>query len=88
MTRTKFACAALAVPFLLAACVTDRTEESSESLATMEASTQEMAEEMGAELDPNDPDVLVCPATGQMVRKSASGGEGGHHSGDESGMDF
>ncbi len=78
MTRIKIACAALAVPFFLASCVTDRTEESSEKMATMEASAEEMEEE----LDPNDPDVLVCPVTGVMSKKSDATGDGAHHDGD------
>jgi hypothetical protein len=75
MTRIKTACAALVIPFFLASCVTDRTQESAESMATMEASTEEMTEE----LDPNDPNVMVCPVTGQMQRiDDADAGEGPH----------
>lgn len=74
MTRIKIACAALAVPFLMASCVTDRSQESAETMNTMEASADEMAEE----LDPNDPDVLVCPVTGQMQRKSDAMGDSTH----------
>lgn len=70
MTRIKIACAALAVPFLMASCVTDRSQESAETLDTMSVSTDEVTEE----LDPNDPDVMVCPVTGQMQRKSDAGG--------------
>ena len=67
MTRIKIAIAALAVPFLMASCVTDRSQESAE---TMEVSTDEVVDE----LDPNDPDVMQCPVTGALKRKSDAGG--------------
>ncbi|QDV08893.1 hypothetical protein Poly30_44480 [Planctomycetes bacterium Poly30] len=67
MTRIKIALAALAVPFLMASCVTDRSQESAE---TMEVSTDEVVEE----LDPNDPDVMQCPVTGALQRRSDTDG--------------
>lgn len=81
MTRIKIACAALAVPFLLGSCVTDRAETTSETMATMEASADEMEEE----LDPNDPDVLQCPVTGALQRRAPLGDGADEHHG---GMDF
>ena len=78
MTRIKIACAALAVPFLLGSCVTDRAETTSEPLATMEASADELEEV----LDPNDPDVLQCPVTGALQRRSdVDAGAEEHHGG-------
>ena len=78
MTRIKIACAALAVPFLMASCVTDRSHESADSMNTIEVSTDQVTEastdEVIEELDPNDPDVMVCPVTGQMQRKSDASG--------------
>lgn len=79
MSRIQFAAAALSVPFFLASCVTDRSQESTESLETMEASADELEEE----LDPNDPDVMVCPVTGAMERRKPAGEESeSHHGGD------
>lgn len=81
MTRIKIALAALAVPFLLGSCVTDRTDTTSETIVTGEASTDEVEEE----LDPNDPNVLQCPVTGALQRIDPTGeGVDEHHGG----MDF
>lgn len=81
MTRIKIVYAAFAIPFLLGSCVTDRAETTSESLTTIEASTDEIEEE----LDPNDPDVLQCPVTGALQRRAPlEDGADEHHGG----MDF
>ena len=79
--RRRATALALAVPFVLSACVTGE-KDTAEPIETGEAATEETAPE--EELDPNDPNVLVCPVTGIMQRIDDDAG--GHHS--DTGMEF
>ncbi|MEM6674317.1 MAG: hypothetical protein AAF726_15840 [Planctomycetota bacterium] len=82
MLRIKIA-AALALPLAVACTTPEQASEPVEPQAAATPTTE--GSETAEVLDPNDPDVLVCPITGAMQRKSdADGdvhGEDGHGDG-------
>lgn len=78
MTRLQLLLVAAALPFFTA-CTSDGDTAAEPVAAAVEG-------ESGEELDPNDPNVLVCPVTGVMQRIDDEDGEAGHGEADHGEM--